>query len=483
MEGSSSQPKVFISYSWTSPQHEQWVLDLAERLSGDGIAVILDKWDLKEGQDKHAFMEQMVHDESIAKVLVICDLGYQAKADDRKGGVGTETQLISKEVYENTAQEKFIPVVRQFNQDGKPCIPHFMASRIYIDLSSEDTFEENYQKLVRNLYGKPLLKRPPLGMPPAYITDEDQILLKTSRKTIAIKDALLHDRRSANGLIADFLETFVSSLEDFRVTGGAVAGFDDKVAESIEKLLPLRDDFVDFCSTLFKYRDSVDLDQLLGFLEKLIPYTFRPESVQSWSEVDFDNYRFFNYELMLCFVATLLHLEKYEEAGFFLHAQYFYRNDTCELRQNGIEIFNRYTRSLDEFRNNRLGLRRVSVTADLIKARATRKDLTFDEIRQADLVIHYVTQLRGGRFEWFPRTSVYGGRGSGIELFERMVSKRHFQKVKALLGVDTVEELKTLIEQCVARNNGEGRSYSGFWDFDVRPIENIINVQKIATTR
>src|ERR1039458_9658602 len=38
----------------------------------------------------------MIHDESIAKVLVICDLGYQAKADDRKGGVGTETQLISR---------------------------------------------------------------------------------------------------------------------------------------------------------------------------------------------------------------------------------------------------------------------------------------------------------------------------------------------------------------------------------------------------
>ncbi len=57
MKGSTAQPKVFISYSWSSPQHEQWVLDLAERLSGDGVVVVLDKWDLKEGQDKHVFME------------------------------------------------------------------------------------------------------------------------------------------------------------------------------------------------------------------------------------------------------------------------------------------------------------------------------------------------------------------------------------------------------------------------------------------
>src|SRR5581483_3574188 len=151
MQGSTKQPKVFISYSWTTPQHEQWVLELAERLSSDGIIVLLDKWDLKEGHDKHVFMEQMVHDPSISKVLVICDVGYQTKADDRTGGVGSETQLISKEVYENTEQEKFIPIIREYDSDGKPCIPHFMAARIYIELSSEDMFEENYQKLVRNL--------------------------------------------------------------------------------------------------------------------------------------------------------------------------------------------------------------------------------------------------------------------------------------------------------------------------------------------
>jgi SEFIR domain len=114
-KGSIDQPKVFISYSWTSSTHEQWVLELAQRLSGDGIVVILDKWDLREGQDKHAFMEQMVKDVSINKVLVICDRVYQEKADSRSGGVGTETQLISKKVYENTGQEKFIPIVREYD--------------------------------------------------------------------------------------------------------------------------------------------------------------------------------------------------------------------------------------------------------------------------------------------------------------------------------------------------------------------------------
>ena len=46
--------KVFISYCWSSPEHENWVYNLAERLMNDGIEVKYDKWDLKGGQDKNA---------------------------------------------------------------------------------------------------------------------------------------------------------------------------------------------------------------------------------------------------------------------------------------------------------------------------------------------------------------------------------------------------------------------------------------------
>ena len=42
-------PKVFISYSWTTPEHEEWVLNLANDLNDSGIFVVLDKWDLRPG--------------------------------------------------------------------------------------------------------------------------------------------------------------------------------------------------------------------------------------------------------------------------------------------------------------------------------------------------------------------------------------------------------------------------------------------------
>lgn len=92
-------PKIFISYSWSSPQHEQWVMDLAAKLRNDGVDTIINKWHLKPGQDKFAFMERMILSEEIHKVLVVCDKKYKEKADIRSGGVGVEIQVIKRNVY------------------------------------------------------------------------------------------------------------------------------------------------------------------------------------------------------------------------------------------------------------------------------------------------------------------------------------------------------------------------------------------------
>ncbi|ENX45025.1 MULTISPECIES: SEFIR domain-containing protein [Acinetobacter] len=61
-------PKLFISYSWSSSEHEEWVLELAENLIKDGIDIALDKWELREGDDPIIFMESMVNDPTITRI-------------------------------------------------------------------------------------------------------------------------------------------------------------------------------------------------------------------------------------------------------------------------------------------------------------------------------------------------------------------------------------------------------------------------------
>ena len=67
---SSRHPKVFISYSWTTPEYREQVKNWADRMIDDGIEVIIDIYDLKGGGDKYAFMERMATDPTVTHVLV-----------------------------------------------------------------------------------------------------------------------------------------------------------------------------------------------------------------------------------------------------------------------------------------------------------------------------------------------------------------------------------------------------------------------------
>ncbi len=166
MSTQTNAPQVFISYSWKPVSNREKVIQLAERLSSNFVHVIIDLWDLKEGQDKNQFMEQMVNSSDVKRVLLICNKDYAEKANNRAGGVGIESLIISNEIYSQATQTKFIPVIFEYDTQHKPYIPTFVNSRIFIDLSSDEVFEENYELLMRNIFDKPISKRPPLGTPP-----------------------------------------------------------------------------------------------------------------------------------------------------------------------------------------------------------------------------------------------------------------------------------------------------------------------------
>jgi hypothetical protein len=107
---SKPEPKLFISYSWSNPDHESWVVSFAEELLSQGIEVILDKWALQPGHDAYAFMESMVTDPTVNKVVLVCDQKYAQKSNDRAGGAGAEAQIITPELYAKKAQDKFVAV-------------------------------------------------------------------------------------------------------------------------------------------------------------------------------------------------------------------------------------------------------------------------------------------------------------------------------------------------------------------------------------
>lgn len=63
--------KVFISYTYDSPEHERWVEKLARNLCyPGGVDVIFDKWDARLGDNLPFFMKQGLSNAHV--VLCIC---------------------------------------------------------------------------------------------------------------------------------------------------------------------------------------------------------------------------------------------------------------------------------------------------------------------------------------------------------------------------------------------------------------------------
>lgn len=143
--------KVFISYSWTPESNKKRVKELAEKLQKNGFEVVIDQTHLKFGYDKYAFMERMVTDPTISKVLIICNKDYAQKADARAGGVGDESMIITSELYGKVEQSKFIPIIFEKDTNGKPYLPAYLKRIMYVDLSNKRQYKISYYELIRQM--------------------------------------------------------------------------------------------------------------------------------------------------------------------------------------------------------------------------------------------------------------------------------------------------------------------------------------------
>ena len=461
-----AKPKLFISYSWTSPDHEEWVLQLATELRESGVDVILDKWDLKEGHDANVFMEQMVTDEQIKKVLLICDQTYVEKANRRTGGVGTEAQIISGEIYEKSDQEKFVAIVRERNPDGSASLPAYYKSRIYIDLSDPSTYSDNFDQLLRWIFDKPLHLKPELGSMPAFLEEnEPTVSLATASRFKRAIDAVRSNKDYADGALRDYFDCLVSEIEKLRLESGA-SDFDDAVVKSIDGFLPYRNQAIELFEALAQYRDGESSrKQLHRFFELLIPYMEHPPEAKSYREWDFDNFRFIVHELFLYCVAVLVRHERFTSADYLMRNEYYLpgRSEYGRDVMVSFEIFRKYMKSLDH-RNQRLKLGRLSVRADMLKQRCKGIGVPFRDLMQADFILFMREHLDNskGEWHWWPETLLFTSLGSGpFEIFARSRASSYFTEAKVLLGIENKDALVPLLQ---AFNTGQRRL--PIWEYD-----------------
>lgn len=168
----SNVPKVFISYSWESKEHSDWVKSLADKLLSDGIEAIIDSYDVSPGDRLPKFMESSIRDSDY--VIIICTEEYKRKANNREKGVGYESHIISAELYNNHNDRKFIPIIRQ--GDFNTALPTYLDGKLAIDLRGNPFNEESYKDLIASIFK--VKKKPKVGIRPYYVDEYEPITIE-----------------------------------------------------------------------------------------------------------------------------------------------------------------------------------------------------------------------------------------------------------------------------------------------------------------
>lgn len=477
--------KIFISYSWSNQKHQNWVTNLATRLREDSVDVIYDKWSLKAGHDKYQFMEEMVNDKDIYRVLIISDETYTQKADERKGGVGTETQIITPSIYNKVKQEKFIPIVRERNEDGEAYLPTFLKTRIYYDFSNDEDFENRYEELLRNILEAPALPKPKLGKkPPAYITESTVSLSETNNKLKSIKNQISKTGTISTNELNNFSNLFLEKLWEFQLASKSndIDTFGNDLVNNLRSFKPLREDFITFVNIISSTEIENPEELLIEFFEKRPVYE-RPkdENISSWRSSNFENFKIIFHELFIYTIAVCLKNKNYQLIADLFHSRYYtqekYRVSTTP---ETFTFLYKYHENLENYYSSKYN--KITGFGDYVVSNLS-ESLKKQEIILADTLCYFVSYLISFdvRGSWFPATYLYGEQLGPKIFFEKMTSLKHFEKTKSIFNVNNKKELSDRLKEYAEL---EKRQISYGRGFEIIPfINDLINPETIGIYR
>ncbi|MGK9251816.1 toll/interleukin-1 receptor domain-containing protein [Paenibacillus humicus] len=160
-------PTAFVSYSWDSKEHEEWVHCLVNRLRSDdsGIDASFDKFEL---YDKTVNLNQMMIKEMRDNdfVIIVLTENYGKRADAFQGGVGFEAELLLADLRRN--KDRLIFIMRH-KGNFEEAFPSYLRDYYAIDFSQDSQFEQKFEELVHRVYRYNKYEKAPLGTMPSFL--------------------------------------------------------------------------------------------------------------------------------------------------------------------------------------------------------------------------------------------------------------------------------------------------------------------------
>jgi len=138
--------RIFISYSWDSEDHKQWVQQLADDLAEllPDLDVEYDQRGMNHRVDRNQYMEAGIFGSDA--VLAIVTKNYTEKANARQGGVGRETAMAAERHWaeiDSKSKTRVLAIKRETGAD----VPRYLTASLYFDFTSPDSYDEELFRL------------------------------------------------------------------------------------------------------------------------------------------------------------------------------------------------------------------------------------------------------------------------------------------------------------------------------------------------
>lgn len=279
------------------------------------------------------------------------------------------------------------------------------------------------------------------------------IELPTKGKIDVIKKGIIEGNPHLNLLIADYFDALLDGLLSYKIDYMTLPQnntFKDVVVQGIEDISLLEKDFIEFLKVIAKSKEYCTAELFVDFFERLLQFyndnginLYTGDTINSYA---LDNYRFFNQDLFLNFVSSLVEYKRFDVLSGVISARFIITSSGYYGEAESVNYirFREYNYTLNEFVNNTYPNRHYSVTADYIRKYAS--DNSFDNLVKADILLYYLSLIYPGDTFldriWYPELSFANHHP---QILPKLISKRYFELSKCLFGVDTVDEFKKLL--------------------------------------
>ena len=302
---------------------------------------------------------------------------------------------------------------------------------MHFDLSMPDTYDTEYQRMVRTLYGIDTYKEPELGKPPVWLEE----IPKVSYKSRVTSDFF-------RGMAGDAVKKskFAENLEELKKQ---ILGYEYAEKEVIPcylELMPFRDEFLLFVKSTEYVQEGYK--QIAKFLEELM-YEIRRQ------QTNYANLKVtFVHECFIYVVAYYLKKCANEALRYVLNKTYFAGTSPFNQDADSYNCFYCYNDVLDSAVCKRDNKNYYCGTAALWIENLNVEVCNKDEFVSGDLFCHSASLLISNYekdWAWFPLTYVYNNdeyRGLFATYSKRLVSKEHLEEMMFVLSFESIDEFK-----------------------------------------